>query len=202
MKEKICVLIITGFFVVTVSNIVYASQPRWEKTFKYTDPMVFELSGNIAFKGSITKDWKTLGFDIEPVFSAFIVKGFSIGGGPIFFFEYSSHPCECSSSTEIIKKPIGGGLQVFFSYTFDLQHAIFPYIAIGQGFTFAEELESDINQNSFFVGPDAGLKIVFRENGILNLFFRYHFNSTGYENLADREEKHDIMVGTGFGFWM
>lgn len=171
------------------------------KIFKYTEPLVFELGGNTSISGWFTEEEKHFEVSFAPSFSSFITKGFAIGGAPLLSFEYISRKCECSNSTDIVKKPLGGGLEVFFTYVFDLNHAIFPFISISQGFIFSEELKSDINSNRFFVGPDIGIKIIFRENGILNIFLRYQFNSTGYENKDDREEKHFIAFGTGLGFW-
>jgi hypothetical protein len=183
-------------------NVCHAKEPRYQKAFKYTDPMVFEFGGNVTFTGTLIGDEKYFYLGLAPTFSSFIVKGFAIGGGPLLYFEYTSHPCECNQGTTIVEKPLGGGLQLSFLYALDLNHAIFPFVGLGQGFTFGEDLESDVNQNRFFVGPDLGIKVVFRENGILSVFFRYQFTSTGKEDVSDREERHDFIVGTGFGFWL
>ena len=177
--------------------------PGPQKIIRYTVPFVFEFSGDVTFTGTkVGRREKYLHFTFEPTFASFIVKGFQIGGGPLLFFEYESHPCECDSGETIRSKPLGGGLQLFFRYVVDLHHAIFPFITLGQGFAFAEELNSDVNNNRFFVGPDLGLKIIFRQNGILTIFFRYQFTSIGYENISNRVERHDFIIGTGFGFWV
>jgi hypothetical protein len=174
-----------------------------KKIIRYTVPYVFEFGGEVTFTGSkIGSNGKFIHFALEPTFAAFIVKGFQIGGGPLVFFDYRSYPCPCDSSETLVEKPLGGGLQLFFRYVIDLKHAVFPFIGIGQGFAFAEDLETDVNDNRFFVGPDLGIKVIFRENGILTIFFRYQFTSVGYENVDDREERHDFLFGTGFGFWI
>jgi hypothetical protein len=174
-----------------------------KKIIRYTVPYVFEFGGEVTFTGhKIGSNSKFMHFTLEPTFAAFIVKGFQIGGGPLMFFDYHSYPCPCDSSETLVAKPLGGGLQLFFRYVIDLKHAVFPFIGIGQGFAFAEDLETDVNDNRFFVGPDIGIKLIFRENGILTIFFRYQFTSIGYENVDDREERHDFIFGTGFGFWI
>lgn len=178
-------------------------QHRADRVFRYTTPFVFEFEGDISFSGTkVGSKNKYLHFTFEPVFSAFIIKGLQIGGGPLIFFDYEDYLCPCSTSEMITRKPFGGGLQLFFRYVIDLKHAIFPYIAIAQGFAFAEDLENDINDNRFFVGPDIGIKVIFRENGILTLFLRYQFTSIGYEDSNDRVETHHFIIGMGFGFWV
>lgn len=167
---------------------------------RFTEPFGLEIGGTFSFNAHLEDDDdnKTYNFMFGPSFGVFVAKGLQIGGVPTVLFTKSENGASVSY--------LAGGLVLFLNYIFDTHTIVFPYLGAGFG-AFGGKIDLDLpmsddtSMNILRVGPNVGIKIVFNRS-VTTLSFSYAFNSMGMEDIDDRSEYHEIMLGVGFGLWI
>lgn len=169
---------------------------------RFTEPYALEIEGEFDFNAVINEDdSKLYNFMLGPSIGVFVVKGLQIGGVPTLWFIIEEDGD--GDQTTIL----AGGLTIFMRYVFDTNTIVFPFLGVRFG-AFGGTIDFDTGVgnvertiNIINVGPEVGIKIAFHR-AVATIFFRYLFNTTGIEDIDDRENSHDIRLGVGFGLWI
>ncbi|MFH1434411.1 MAG: hypothetical protein ABIJ56_01725 [Pseudomonadota bacterium] len=176
---------------------------------RYTDPFGVEPSGDFELITHISSnsgnEYTDLQIGLHPGVGVFVFKGLQIGARIYISFGYHSHENE---DLNTLSWGLGGG--AFLRYVFDTRSIVFPFIGteLGGNYNKSEfDSGSDYTQNSVMLREQLGIKIVFAGHGILTIAVSYLFQSIGGEDMfgisiEDRYNYHQIVIGTGLGFWI
>jgi hypothetical protein len=170
---------------------------------RYTDQFTVEPIGELRFNATIDEDDdKLFQLAVAPGIGVFLAKGLEVGFQPQLRLE------RLDASDDDYTQ-VYGGAGLFVDYVFDPGSIVFPYVGVGfsaLGGTTRADLAGiggvDYSFNVVEVGPHVGIKILLGRNGILTVGFSYAFQSWGYEDVDDRDDRHLFWVGTGLGFWL
>jgi hypothetical protein len=172
---------------------------------RYTDPMVFEIEGDMDLAAMIEDedlddgDGKQLIFNLSPMFGLFVVKGLEIGAFPTLMIQWQEEGNDSLTT-------VAGGAGILVRYVIDLRNIVFPFIgvrmaALGGLYKLEDGWNEELDLTILHVGPELGLKVEV-SHAVFTLYFRYHFSGTKYEDIDDWDHLHTILFGVGFGLWI